>query len=324
MIGAFELEADRPLGVQLLDDDRRRLEPMITRLDCIATVCIRRNRSAPSFSSGSTSRSGRADVRDRSTSARNCGSFFAGRRPLSRSARSVFSCIVPLLHVRAGPAFRSSSRRPDADRRQRRRTAPICAYHGKLVEGCRCHELISPLRRRSSRRPACGLARRLEDALIWNLIISPCGCGLLGATGVRGRADDFDRLLEIARALESGHEVGNAGERCCGRRSAPRCRRRLFQLREPQHRRQRAADLSSMCTGPVCSCGAARSVSTRCCSCAFRCSKLCTCVMHAVSRAVSFCALRDVVVSRADSCRATSSASRRRARRRPGSRCRRS
>ena len=73
-----------------------------------------------------------------------------------------------------------------------------------------------------------------------NLISSPGGCVIVSVL----RADDLDRPLEVAGRFEIGDEVGQPGQR-----RAPAVDRRLrrvaglLQLGEPQHRRQRAADL---------------------------------------------------------------------------------
>ena len=82
VVGALELEVIGHSACSCLVTVGAGLKLLIVRLDCVATVCMRRSRSAASFSSGSTAFRLSSRASSSATCARNSGSFLAVVEPL--------------------------------------------------------------------------------------------------------------------------------------------------------------------------------------------------------------------------------------------------
>ena len=161
VIGAVELERDRPLGVQLLGDDRRRLEALDRQ------VRLRRHRLHPAQQVGRVLLFGqhRPQVVEPSF---ELVDLRAELRQLLRRRLALGDVAAQRLELRLraspsrrAPASRSSSRkRPDAARRRAPRTRRPGAYHGSFVR------LSSIVTTQPYRGISCRalLARRLPPA----------------------------------------------------------------------------------------------------------------------------------------------------------------
>ena len=240
VIGAFELEPDRPFGVQLASGRSPAAGTCgSSGSTATAIVWMRRSRSATSFSSGRIAF--RLSSRDS-----EIADLGAELRQLARRLEPGGD--AGLDRRRAPPGAPSAPRAAATRRSSSRRRSPTAPMTAKTTQ-------LAPPRQLVHRQASHG---RLPSSAAWPLGGGGGGCSpaiwkvpltvkLMSSGSVRRRRHhfarhDLDRPGEVARALEVGDEVGQRGER-----QAVALHRHvvagLRHLGEPHHVGQRAAHL---------------------------------------------------------------------------------